>query len=177
VAVGLIFALLLVVLGVGAGVRQFETLRRVREEPYMPEVDTRYFRGQAWRRLIASGLLLIIGGMIAYYYLSGMDARMDQIPERNKAGEQPADNPQDEADKDFTRFVAIYWIVVILLVGLVVLVAILDFWATRLYWLARYREMRADHETKLQRDLAVYRQQRLNGRVKGLKPPDEPPTD
>jgi hypothetical protein len=172
---GLSLAAALLLLGVGAAVRQFGTLRRMREEPYMPEVDQRYYRGQAWRRLIASGLLVVIGTLIAYYYLSGMDARMDQIPERNKGGEQPAaDDPQTQADKEFTRFVAIYWITVIVLVGAVVLMAILDFWATRLYWMSRYRELRADHETKLQRDLAVYRQQKLNDRAKGLKPPDEP---
>jgi hypothetical protein len=44
----------------------------------------------------------------------------------------------------------------------------MDFWATRVYWMARYREMKADHETKLRRDLAVYRQQQLNNRAKGL---------
>jgi hypothetical protein len=37
--------------------------------------------------------------------------------------------------------------------------------------MARYKELKADHETKLQRDLAVFRQQKLNERVPGLKPP------
>ena len=37
-----------------------------------------------------SGFLLIVGGMIFVYYLSGMDARMDAIPERNKLGEAPS---------------------------------------------------------------------------------------
>ena len=48
----------------------------------------------------------------------------------------------------------------------------MDFWATRMYWMARYREIKADHETKLQRDLAVFRQQKLNDR-EGLKKPDD----
>lgn len=179
---GLTFAAVLLVFGLGTGARQFATYRRVREEPYMPEIDQRYYRGQAFRRLAASVLLVAIGGMIGYYYLSGMDARMDQIPDRPKndnPGGEP--DPQAEADKEFTRAVGVYWIVVVLLLGAVVLVAILDFWATRVYWLARYREIRADHETKLQRDLAVYRQQKLNERVKGLKKPDDgntpPPSD
>jgi hypothetical protein len=176
VVVGLLFAGLLLLLGVGAGLRQFALLARVRTQPYMADEDRRYFRGQARRRLFASTLLVVIGAMIAFYYLSGMDARMDAIPERNKDGPPAADDPQAEADKEFTKVVGIYWIVVILLLGLVVCVAVVDFVATRKYWMARYKEIKADHETKLQRDLAVLRQQKLNERAKGLKKPDDTDT-
>jgi hypothetical protein len=108
-----------------------------------------------------------------------MDARMDAIPERNKAGGQAAaDDPQAEADKQFTKQVGAYWIVVVLLLGVVVLVAVLDFWATRRYWMARYKELKEDHQAKLRRDLAVYRQQKLNARAKGLgRPTDETPPE
>jgi hypothetical protein len=169
--VGLLFALVLLVLGIGAGSRQFDTLRRVREEPYMPDVDKSYFRGQAHRRLIASSLLFVIGVMIAVYYLSGMDARMDEIGERRNArGDRPAEPPSEE-DKAFARFVGWYVIVMVVFLGVVFLVAILDFWATRVYWMARYREMQAEHQSKLRRDLAVVRAQKLNARAPGLKPP------
>ncbi|MBA4188306.1 MAG: hypothetical protein C0467_09900 [Planctomycetaceae bacterium] len=168
--VGLIIAALLVVLGTGAGSRQLRTMRRVQAEPFMPDVDRKYFRGQGRRRLAASGLLVVIGLMIAFYYLSGMDARMDEL------GEKRAEGPPAEADKEFARLVGVYWIVVILLLGAVVTVAMIDFWATRVYWLARYREIKNDHNTKLQRDLAVYRQQKLNDRVKGLKKPTDDTT-
>jgi hypothetical protein len=171
VVVGYLFAVFLIVLGVGAGLRQFVTLARIRTQPYMADEDHHYFRAQARRRLLASGLLIVIGAMIAVYYLSGMDARMDQI------GDKRADAPA-EADKEFTRLVGLYWIGVILLLGVVVCVAVIDFIATRKYWMARYREIKADHETKLQRDLAVFRQQKLNDRARGLqKPDDDTPPD
>ncbi len=177
VALGLVFAAILLVLGAGAGSRQFATLRRVRDEPHMPEIDRRYYRGQARRRLTASALMFVIGLMIGAYYLSGMDARMDAIPERNKGGEPPPpDDPQVQSDKAFTRFVGGYVIVMVVLLGIVVFVALLDYWATRVYWLARYQEIRADHETKLRRDLAVFRRQKLNSRVPGLKPPTDDTT-
>lgn len=167
--VGLILAALLVAFGVGAGVRQFRTLARVRAEPFMPAEDRTYLRRQAVRRLGVSALLLAVGGMIAFYYLSGMDARMDAIPERNKGdAAAAAGDPQAAADKEFTRQVGAYWIVIILLIGVVVLIAVIDLWATRRYWMARYKELKEDHQTKLQRDLAVYRQQKLNARAKGL---------
>jgi len=57
------------------------------------------------------------------------------------------------------------------LVFVAVCLAVFDFWATRKYWMARYKELKTDHELKLQRDLAVYRQQKLNARAPGLKPP------
>jgi hypothetical protein len=174
VAVGVILATILLLLGIGAGYRQVSSLKRVRAEPYMAAADRRYFRQQATRRLVISALLLLVGGMIFLYYLSGMDTRMDAIPERNKAeGKPPPDDPQAQDDKRFTRQVAYYWIAIILILGLVVGIAVLDVWETRKYWMARYREIKADHETKLQRDLAVYRQQKLNERVKGLKKPDD----
>jgi hypothetical protein len=170
VVVGLIFAALLVLLGAGAGLRQFNTLARVRTQPYMPDEDRRYFRGQARRRLLASALLLVIGTMIGVWYLSGMDARMDAL--RNTP-----DDPQTEADKEFAKLVGIYWVVVILLLGVVVGVAVVDFWATRKYWMARYKEIKEDYDAKLQRDLAVYRQQKLNDRAKGLKKSDDTPPE
>ncbi len=171
-AVGLTFAVLLVVLGGWAGARQVRAGRRLRAEPHVPDVDRRYFRGQARRRLLAAGLLVTIGVMIGYYYLSGTDARMDEI------GAKGRENVTDE-DKEFARRVGVYVIAVVLLIGLVLLVAILDFWATRVYGMALYREIKADHDAKLQRDLAVYRQQKLDNRAKGLRKPadGDPPAD
>ena len=108
--------------------------------------------------------------MIAGYYLSGMDARMDAIPERNRDG---GPDPRADPDKQFAKLVGFYWIGIMGLVFGAVCLAVFDFWATRTYWMARYRELKADHDTKLQRDLAVFRQQKLNARVPGLKPPAE----
>jgi hypothetical protein len=174
--VGLVLATVLLMLGIGAGYRQVSTLKRVRAEPFMAGDDRHYFRQQAMRRLVISGLLLIIGCMILVYYFSGMDARMDAIPERNRdveGGPPPTDDPQSQDDKHFTRLVAYYWIAIILILGVVVGIAVFDVWATRKYWMVRYREIKAEHEAKLHRDLAVYRQQKLNERVKGLKKPDD----
>ena len=72
-----------------------------------------------------------------------------------------------------TPYGGFYWIGIMGLVFGAVCLAVFDFWATRTYWMARYRELKADHDTKLQRDLAVFRQQKLNARVPGLKPPAE----
>ncbi|MBN9120988.1 MAG: hypothetical protein J0I06_17865 [Planctomycetes bacterium] len=172
--VGLILATGLILAGALTALRQRRALRALVGERFLADEDRRYRRGQALRRVATSGLLVVIGGMIAGYYLSGMDARMDAIPDRNKIGAPPQEgepDPRAEDDKQFTKTVGFYWIGVMGLVFVAVCLAVFDFWATRKYWMARYRELKADYDTKLQRDLAVYRQQKLNERVPGLKPP------
>ena len=178
----LILAAVLVMVGLATAVRQRRALRALADEPFVPDEDRVYRRGQARRRGLTSVLLVVLGGLIANYYMSGMDARMDAIPDRDKVGAESEPDPRTETDKRFTKLAAVYWSAVLGLVFVAVCLAVTDFWATRKYWMARYKEMKADHETKLQRDLAVYRQQKLNARVPGLKPPtaddtatDEPP--
>jgi hypothetical protein len=172
VAAGLSLATFLIVVGAVVAIRQRRALRALAEEPFIADEDRSYRRGQAKRRIVTFGLLIVIGGMIGGHYLSGMDARLDAIPERPKPGGPEGDpDPQAESDKQFTKFVGFYWIGIMGLVFVVGCLAVLDFWATRKYWMARYKELKADHEAKLQRDLAVYRQQKLNERIPGLKPP------
>jgi hypothetical protein len=183
VVAGLLFAGFLIVLGLGTAIRQWRTVSRFYEERFLPEGDRVYLRGQVRRRLILGVVLVAVGGMIAGYYLSGMDAEMDRIGEKKKAeraaqaeGQPPAEDAKPEPtpeERQFAKMVGWYWIGVLLLVGVVGCLAVLDFWATRVYWMARYREMKAEHEAKLQRDLAVYRQQRLNDRMKGKRKPDD----
>jgi hypothetical protein len=182
VIVGLFLAAALVLAGAFTAQRQRRALRALAEESFVADADRAYRRGQARRRMATSALLVLIGGLIGFYYLSGMDARMDAIPERKAA--QPAGgepDPEVESDRQFAKLVGFYWIGIMGLVFVAVCLAVFDFWATRTYWMARYKELKADHEAKLQRDLAVFRQQKLNERVPGLKPPaegedaDEPP--
>lgn len=187
--IGLLLSAGLIILGIGAGWGQIRLYRRLREQPFLPAEDRRHYRAQGRRRLLISALLTIIGSMIGGYYLSGMDARLVAIPERQRqaaaqAGEQPP-NPAQEAEADddrrFTRLVGYYWIAVIVLLGMVVMLASVDVIATRRYWMARYRELQADHQAKLHRDLIIYRQRRLENRFRPLprssSQEDSPPDD
>jgi hypothetical protein len=178
VAYGLLIAAALVLVGAVTAVRQRRALRALAGEQFLADEDRQYRHGQARRRLLTSALLVVVGIMIGAYYLSGMDARMDAIGARGKGAppeERPPD-PQEAENRAFARFVGFYWIGVLGLVFVAVCLAVLDFWATRKYWMARYKELKTEHETKLQRDLAVFRQQKLNARAPGLKPP-APPDD
>lgn len=163
--VGLLMAGGLLLIGAATGAWQVRTARRLRADPFLPGADRLYLRGQVRRRAAAAGVLVAIGGMIGGYYLSGMDARVNAV----------GPPPHSDDDRRFVRQVGWYWIAVLGLVFAVACLAVLDFWATRVFWMARYREMRADHEAKLQRDLAVYRHQKLNDRMKGRRADGDPP--
>jgi hypothetical protein len=173
VAVGIMLALLLMALGAGTALRQRRTSRRLREERFLPSDERTYLKGQVRRRTVVGVVLFAIGGLIAGYYLSGMDGRMDEITAK---GKPPEGAEVDPADKQFAKAVGFYWIGVLCLVFVIAFCAILDFWATRTYWMAQYRIIKLDHEAKLRRDLAVYRQAKDNDRMHGLgrqKPDDE----
>lgn len=178
--VGLLLAVVLVALGAGTAYRQSRVRRRLHEERFLPSDDRAYLRGQVVRRHLIAIILVAIGGMIGWYYVSGMDDRMNAIidrkvvrPDDNPAPAEP--KPADQADKDFAKYVGMYWIGILVLVFVVACLAVFDFWATRRYWMAQYRLIKTDHETKLQRDLAVYRQAKENdrmNRLRGKKPDD-----
>ncbi len=194
-AVGLVLATGLFAFGVGTAARQRPTLRRLRDERFLPSDERAYLRGQVRRRFLTSAIVASIGIMIGWSYLSGMEGRATEIAERSrKAAEKapeheagrPADfqPPTDEekrrlvAEKAFVSLYGYFWLGILALVFLAVSCAIFDFWATRRYWMAQYRIIKDDHEAKLRRDLAVYRQAKDNDRMTGLdkkKPDEEPP--
>jgi hypothetical protein len=174
VAVGLLLAAALVVFGLGTAVRQRRTLARLRAERYLPSDDRAYLRGQVRRRVATGAVLVMIGGLIAGYYLSGMDARVDEIAAKERKA-MPVPEDEDRADKDFTRMVAGYWVGILALVFAAGCLAVFDFWATRRYWMAQYRLLKADHEAKLQRDLAVHRQAKENDRMNRMNRGGRPP--
>src|SRR5437870_1040192 len=98
-AVGLVLATGLFAFGVGTAARQRRTLRRLHDERYLPSDERAYLQGQVRRRLVVGVVLVAIGGMIGWYYLSGMDARMDEIAERRN-GLVPADDAGRPAEVD-----------------------------------------------------------------------------
>lgn len=179
--VGLILAAGLVVLGVGAAARQTRTARRLRDDRFLPSDERAYLRGQVRRRLAVSAVVVSMGGMIGGVFLSGLHARATAIAERGdqaaagaagpeaEAG-RPADLPPPPSDEDryTVKVWAVCWIVISALLLVTVCLAVFDIWATRKYWMAQYRILKTEHEAKLRRDLAVYRQTKDNARMNRL---------
>jgi len=143
---------------------QLRTWRRLRAESFASD-DRRYLRGVCQRRTVNGVLLLVLAGMLAGAYLSGGQQELNRIaglPLENPPGER---TPEDDA---FVKSWAIYWIVVLVLLFFVIVIAVADYTATSLYARQQLRRIRNEQRTLLERDLAVYRQQKLNDRAKRL---------
>jgi len=156
---GLLLAVVLILLGVGTAARQFKGLRVLAARTHVPSDEHAYLRTQARRRLLIAGMLFLLGVLIGGSFLSGIEAHATAIGERNHGSEPPTPD-----EKRFVQFYGALWIFIIVMVFAVVGFSILDAWAARRYWHRVYRQMRDDHNTLMQRDLALYRQQRMEAR-------------
>ena len=171
-AVALVLAAGLILLGAATGYVQVRGLRALAARKHVPSDEQAYFRNRYRRRLLTGAVLVALGGLIGGTYLSGMERRADQLGEpRQQADADPTDKPKmTDAEKRFLRFWTAYWAVVLVLVFALVGLALVDALATRRYWLTLYRQIKDDHQAKLRRDLAVYRQhkeQTRGGRISG----------
>jgi hypothetical protein len=157
-------ALLLVIAGVSFRY-QLRNWRRLRTESLASD-DRRYLRGIAQRRTLNAVLLAILAAMLAGAYASGGQQELNRI-----AGLRFQDPPADRTpeDDEFVKSWAIYWIVFLFLLFVVVAVAMADYTATSLYARQQLRRIRKEQATLLERDLAVYRQQKLNDRARRLE--------
>jgi drug/metabolite transporter (DMT)-like permease len=144
---------------------QLRTWRRLRAESLASD-DRKYLRGICQRRTLNGVLLLILAGMLSGAYLSGGQQELNRI-----AGLKLQDPPGERTaeDNEFVRSWAIYWIVVLVVLFAVIVIAVADYTATSQYARQQLRRIRDEQRTLLERDLAVYRQQKLNDRAKRLE--------
>ncbi len=150
----LLFAVLLFGLGIYSIRSQTAQLRQLKAGPQLASDDRSYLKRRAYRRLVNALLLMVLAGMLAGTYLSGLEERINAI-----AADQKQDGLTPE-EKQIAWFWGYYWMIILILIFLVVASAIVDLWATRRYAHAQLRRLREDHHALLDRDLALYRQQR-----------------
>ncbi len=166
----LIVAVPLMLLGFISGYMQMSGLRDLNARIHVPSDELNFLRRRHRRRLFAGVLMLIIGGLITFTFLSGTESRASAIAEANSAKPALAEGEArviPEEDKAFVRYYTAYWIAVISLVFVLLSVAMWDGWASRRYWMTVYRRLRDEHNTQLRRDLAVYKHQKDQQRNSG----------
>ena len=156
---------------------QIRGRRRLKERTVVPSDEAAYY-GQRYRRRLINGVLIsTIGLLIGGAYLTGLERQADILGEHNPDAAQDKPKMTDD-QKMFVRLWAIYWAVVMVLVFVVLVLAFRDAWATRRYAMGQFAHIKEEHEQKLRRDLAVYRQHKLNAsdggnRVGGHLPDEE----
>ena len=157
---GAVLVLVLLVLAMLYGVWQVLTLVRLRGTEEMPAEERDHLHGRAWRRLVMSLLLLLLGGMLtaALIYL---EAPAQRLVDQREAQEQQGDStPLDPEQRLFARLYGGFWLVFLLVLMVVVLLAALDLWAIRRYGLRQHRKLIADRRAMIEREVARLRQER-----------------
>jgi hypothetical protein len=156
---GVVLVLVLLFVAALYGVRQLLALRRLRAAEEMALEERDYLYRRARRRLLMSLLLLLLGGMLAtaLLYLETPAQRLADQREVQEQGDPPPLNPEQRL---FARFYTSFWIVFLLVLMAVVLLAAIDFWATRRYGLSQHRKLVADRRAMIERELSRLRQER-----------------
>ena len=169
----------LILFGLTTSWFQIRGRRRLKARLLVPSDEAAYF-GKRYRRRLINGVLISTGVMIGGAWLTGLEKRADDLGEpKAGAAENPGEKPEMTDDqKMFVRLWAFYWVIVMVLVFVVLLLAFRDAWATCRYAMGQFAHIRAEHEEKLRRDLAVYRQHRANAsdggnRIGGHLPEEE----
>jgi hypothetical protein len=120
-----------------------------------------YLRRQAWRRVVNSGLMLVLAGLLVGSYAFGLQERADAIGRQREQqavdGQKP---PATEDQREFGRLFAGYVIAILLLLGSIVILAGLDFFATRRYALTQLRKIQTDRRAMLERQITRWREER-----------------
>jgi hypothetical protein len=162
----LVIGILLVVLLCGLAVyyawRQRRLLIELRSSD-QPEEEQTFFRRQAYRRLVNSVLLFILAGQLlgALVFLEDYAQRLANL--RNA---QPRGTPLTPEQRDFAWFYSWYWITFLLILLAVVILAAVDFWATRRFGQAQHQKINQERTQMLESQLNRLRQER-NGHPRG----------
>jgi hypothetical protein len=148
--------------------RQYRKWRALRSETHIASDDRRFRIRQIRRRSFCGVLILTAASLLGGSFLLGIEKRAHDLGEQRAAlreqaraenPENPAEiPPMNDEEKDFVRFYSGVWIAQFGLWFLIIATAIVDFWATRRYAFEQYRQISDDHNARLRRDLALYRQ-------------------
>ena len=152
---GSVLVAVLLLLSVYYGRRQFVALRRLRNET-LPGEEARHERAKAVRRLVACGVQLILGLLLAGILL-WLEPETQRIIDGFK-GE--ADPEYTDAQKQLLRVWGGAWVAVLVLLLIVVGFAAVDLWSTRGHALRQFRKLQADRRAMIQRQTGRLREER-----------------
>ncbi len=157
---GAVLVMVLLFIALLYGVRQLVFLRRMRLPEEMPPGEWDHQHRQARRRVVMSALLLLLGIMLAGDLLF-LEVPAQQLADQREAADRQGDAPPlSDADRNFARLYASFFILFLLVLMVVVLFAALDFWATRRYGIRQHRKLNADRRDMIEREIARLRQER-----------------
>jgi hypothetical protein len=162
--VGILLDAALLALAIYYGWRQLRASRHPIEgiEPESPE--GLYRRKQIRRRLVSSGLMLIMAAQLAgalVYLEDRAQQQADRADARAEAREQgKAQAPPTAEERSFARLYGAYWLVFLLVLLAVVVLAFADLLSTRRFALKAHRQLQAERREMIARQIARLRQEK-----------------
>jgi uncharacterized membrane protein YjgN (DUF898 family) len=149
---GTLLVAVLTVLASFYALRQASMLRRLRGPHGLSDEEARWRRGQTWRRLLGSALMLALAGLLAWAVLV-VGERAQSLADQGPV----ADTPEAHY---FVRLYTAVWIVFLILLLALVILAAVDIWFTRRFSLRQHRKILAERRAMLEREVARLRQGR-----------------
>jgi hypothetical protein len=147
-ATGLLFAAILFAVAIFYARRQQATLQQVRFDAGMPKDQRRYLLKQSWRRMFGSLLLVVLAGMLVGSLF------LDWEP--------LADGVDEAAAKQSVHFLVAYVLAMFLIWMMILLVAVIDFWATARFGVEQRKQLVQEHQELLAAELAQFRNRRAD---------------
>jgi hypothetical protein len=156
---GTALVVVLLVLSFTFGWRQIVSLRELRQKPDLPDDEARHERIKAWRRLLSCTLTLVLAILLAVQMIFFEDQAERFAQQRQALPAEQRDTFTDQ-EKTFLRVWGGTWIALLLVLLVVVLLALIDLWATRRHGLRAYRKIQADRRAMIERQVIRMRQER-----------------
>ncbi len=157
---GALLIVLLLALAGYYGWRQVQTLRLLRTPEEAPPDEFRYLVKRAKRRLVGSGLMIVVAVMLGglMIFLEGPAQELAKFSEpATSRGEEPALSPEQHQ----FRLLYGFWIIGLLMSLLAMLsMAALDLMATRRFSLTQRRRIQEDRRAMIERQVARLRHER-----------------
>jgi hypothetical protein len=158
-------AFVVVLLGLAGyyGWRQVRTLRSSRAPDDRSEEERRFSSRQAWRRLVGSGLMVIVAGMLVGFVAFNHSIRRfsDRAEEARQNNDEHVLDPEEQA---FAATYAVYCIVFLLVLLAILGIAALDLLAIRRFGRRQILKIQSDRRAMIEREVARMRKDR-NGHV------------
>jgi hypothetical protein len=157
---GLLLATLLVGLAGYFAWKQVQALRNLRGSQE-PREDRYYFRNQALRRLFGCVLMVALAGMLAGWFVFGLDEVTTQLVQEGEAAAAREDRPAKTPEKERAVAAASLYMVLTLVVLLGLLfTAAVDALAIRRYSRRHFQKINDDRRAMIARQAARVRSER-----------------
>jgi hypothetical protein len=139
--------------------RQLRVLKRLRLDDGLSAEDRSYLRNQARRRLICSGLMVLLAGMLVTSFV--LEKPLQELARQGEANRaQPEPQPLNPDQERFFNLYSGLWIVFLLILMVVMGLAAADIIAIRRYGQRHFRQIQEGRRAMIETQLARIRSQR-----------------